>query len=496
MQSIMPSVRNSADLFTRRAAIAHEITSPRPPDVKRSPAPNRVEGDNRQRRTFRDSLAEQESAAVGRQSTAVDDKDIRDATTPSVVAGDEPPPEVGDVETGTLTAEQTAAAPSTPGGIPQDADASNKSSLPSMAADEHSVEPVPTVANGPTAPAEPATANTPASPAKTEMTHPTVATDKPTVVPNGPMTNTAASAATEAKASGPSVSANAVAQANPSLADSLQAGGTVSANQPANAANSNVTPNGSVEASSIPIIPHQSGKAPAVVSLNGSKPVKTGGVEVDANSALSTDPKSMSVTANQAVGGISMSSESSTVVQAMQPASATPASAGTTSTPAAGTGLLPLPIDADTSALGGRNVETVTQALRTATAGAAGQRQSVTVRLDPPSLGSIRVHVQDVAGHVTATIATSSEVAHQLVRKSIDQLQSSLERSGMNIERVQITRMSAASAGETNMGGSQGNDPREGESAGRENMQQQQREQGRRESMLRRWHRGGFADVG
>ncbi len=143
------------------------------------------------------------------------------------------------------------------------------------------------------------------------------------------------------------------------------------------------------------------------------------------------------------------------------------------------------------------NVEEVAKAVRVVSHSPASGRTTMTVRLDPPSLGSVRVHVQVVDGQMTATLGTSSEVARQLVNGSLDQLRTSLERSGVTLDRVVVTRMAPAGEsagsnardGDANQSGRQG----DGQSAGRENLQQQQRDQQRREAMRRLWNQGGFS---
>lgn len=149
----------------------------------------------------------------------------------------------------------------------------------------------------------------------------------------------------------------------------------------------------------------------------------------------------------------------------------------------------------DTAPIGRDNAEAVTSAVREVATRAVPGRQSVTIRLDPPQLGSVRVHVQIIDGQATATIATSNDVAHGLVRGSLDQLQQSLERSGVGIDRVQVTRMGSASAAENNANAGRDQHHQQqgdGQSAGRDHQQQHQRDQTRRDALLRFWNRGGF----
>ena len=143
--------------------------------------------------------------------------------------------------------------------------------------------------------------------------------------------------------------------------------------------------------------------------------------------------------------------------------------------------------------VGRDNADRITAAAKEVTAFSGGGRQSMTVRLDPPQLGSVRVHIQVVDGAATATIATSNDTAHALVRGSLEQLQQSLDRSGVSIDRIQVTRMGGpeAAAGTREHDG-QSQQQQGGQNEARDQQQHQQREQARRDALLRFWNRGGF----
>jgi flagellar hook-length control protein FliK len=136
----------------------------------------------------------------------------------------------------------------------------------------------------------------------------------------------------------------------------------------------------------------------------------------------------------------------------------------------------------------GENVQAVANAVRQS-AESGGNRQVVTVRLDPPQLGNVRVHVRAVEGVMTASIGTSSELAHAVVRASADQLQAALERSGVTVDRIQVTRMGPAGSIEPTADTGRGTAGDQQQSQGREDAQQQQRDQARREAILRLWQR-------
>ena len=142
-------------------------------------------------------------------------------------------------------------------------------------------------------------------------------------------------------------------------------------------------------------------------------------------------------------------------------------------------------------------MQAVESAVRTVVAPAAGVGaggRSVTIRLDPPQLGSVRVHLRlDAAGAATLTVATSSDVAHGLVRAAVDGLQNRLEQGGLTVDRVNVTRMSPAEpAAETRGGDNESGGRRDGQSSGREQMDDHRRDQQRRDRALRLWRRGDF----
>ncbi len=151
------------------------------------------------------------------------------------------------------------------------------------------------------------------------------------------------------------------------------------------------------------------------------------------------------------------------------------------------TSAMPTPPSDDGGAMGDLNAASVKRGVMTSQ---SSNGQTVTVRLDPPSLGSVRIQVRMSGGETNASIGTSSDVAHSLVRGSLDQLKAGLERSGITVDRINVTRMAPAGAAEAPTdarGGDQPGGQNDGRSGGREQADQQQRDQARREAILRQW---------
>ena len=134
-----------------------------------------------------------------------------------------------------------------------------------------------------------------------------------------------------------------------------------------------------------------------------------------------------------------------------------------------------------------QGVDAVVTAVRTNLVGGK-QQHAMTLRLDPPQLGSMRVNVQMVEGQLTATFSAGSDVAHRLLQQNLPQLKAGLEQAGFNVDRLNVQRAPAAQQpqdGQFHQQQHQDGQPRE-------QMQQHQRDQQRRETLTRIWRRGGF----
>ena len=104
--------------------------------------------------------------------------------------------------------------------------------------------------------------------------------------------------------------------------------------------------------------------------------------------------------------------------------------------------------------------------------GALAQQRGGTLlmRLDPPSLGTIRMEVSMEEGRVTVQIQAVSESARALLRGSLDVLRSAMEERGLAVERLVVdsgSRTTAEGSGrgegrEDSENGSQGEDRNDG----------------------------------
>ncbi|MDO8585666.1 MAG: flagellar hook-length control protein FliK [Armatimonadota bacterium] len=63
----------------------------------------------------------------------------------------------------------------------------------------------------------------------------------------------------------------------------------------------------------------------------------------------------------------------------------------------------------------------------------------MTLRLDPPHLGSVRMSVTAAEGTVTAVLRTSTESARQLLQADIAVLKETLARSGINVDAIDVS---------------------------------------------------------
>ncbi len=81
---------------------------------------------------------------------------------------------------------------------------------------------------------------------------------------------------------------------------------------------------------------------------------------------------------------------------------------------------------------------------------------AVTVRLDPESLGSMRIRMELSGGVVRATIEVTNPEARDLLGSKLDSLRSSLEAKGLGVERLQVQLTSAGQGGSANNDSSSG----------------------------------------
>ena len=184
-------------------------------------------------------------------------------------------------------------------------------------------------------------------------------------------------------------------------------------------------------------------------------------------------------------------------VEANRPATPAPADAAPADVKANG----PMKIDATPPrpepAVRAANVaeqgaEAVVVAARTHLVAGGKQQHQMTLRLDPPSLGSVRVDVRMVDGQLSASFSAGGEVAQRVLQQNLPQLKAGLEQAGFAVDRVSVGRAGPASQPAPQDGGGSQQQGHQHHDQPREQMQQNQRDQQRREALVRMWRRGGF----
>lgn len=86
------------------------------------------------------------------------------------------------------------------------------------------------------------------------------------------------------------------------------------------------------------------------------------------------------------------------------------------------------------------------QASRGLTAMVNQRGGSMTMRLDPPELGQLRVQMTIVGGNVTAEFTAGTQQTQALLDRHITALRSSLESQGLTVERLTVHATTAASS--------------------------------------------------
>ena len=104
------------------------------------------------------------------------------------------------------------------------------------------------------------------------------------------------------------------------------------------------------------------------------------------------------------------------------------------------------------------NVSRIARGLATALAQRGG---SVTLRLTPPDLGTLRINLQINGARVSAGFQIESEAARTLLTQQIGQLRTSLENAGLSVERLSVQSMTSSSpSGLQHQGGQSATDGR------------------------------------
>lgn len=110
------------------------------------------------------------------------------------------------------------------------------------------------------------------------------------------------------------------------------------------------------------------------------------------------------------------------------------------------------------------------------------QGGSLTLRLTPPELGTVRIELAMQQGTVTARLHTETDAVRQLLNEHLGQLRAGLERQGLHVERlaVQTQQATPSSFSQPQQGGTD-QSPQDGRSRGEYAMNQQGRRQHDRE---------------
>ena len=85
-----------------------------------------------------------------------------------------------------------------------------------------------------------------------------------------------------------------------------------------------------------------------------------------------------------------------------------------------------------------KNDAQVERILRVVRSQITEQRAQTTLRLDPPELGTLRLHLDLQRDALTLRVEPTTELAYQLLTKQLDSLRDGLEASGVHLERVEI----------------------------------------------------------
>lgn len=72
---------------------------------------------------------------------------------------------------------------------------------------------------------------------------------------------------------------------------------------------------------------------------------------------------------------------------------------------------------------------------------------AITLRLDPPHLGTVHMQVTAVGGSVTALLQTSTESARQIFQADIAQLREALAQAGVNVDTINVSVGTGADQG-------------------------------------------------
>ncbi len=106
--------------------------------------------------------------------------------------------------------------------------------------------------------------------------------------------------------------------------------------------------------------------------------------------------------------------------------------------------------------LAGRGADVEAAASRGLMAAVQQKGGAVTVRLEPETLGSMRIRMELTGGVVRATFEVTTLEARDLLGSRLDSLRSALEAKGLGVERLQVQLTSAGQGGAANNDSSSG----------------------------------------
>jgi flagellar hook-length control protein FliK len=110
---------------------------------------------------------------------------------------------------------------------------------------------------------------------------------------------------------------------------------------------------------------------------------------------------------------------------------------------------VPVEVDRLLAARGMTQAGVMNQIVREAAISIRQGHSEVTVQLYPPELGSVRVHlVWDAGKPLEGSIVAQNEATCALIERNIDQLRASLERSGIDVGRFDVSTQGQQQGGE------------------------------------------------
>ena len=109
---------------------------------------------------------------------------------------------------------------------------------------------------------------------------------------------------------------------------------------------------------------------------------------------------------------------------------------------------------------------------------------TLTMRLDPPSLGQLKLEMKMEGGRVTVLLTSANDSARSLLRDNLNSLRQSLEDRGLAVDRLAVESAGKTSEGSSNQRSENrgdGQDARDGQEAADRQDAGDGRSRGRRE---------------